>query len=91
MPFAAPLPCEATAFLLLWNGIPLELHLLRRCLSDTFFYRLRIVLFNRAGVGGAPLSSCLEEVLCKSLNADEIRLFEVLSLVSKQRMFQSFS
>ena len=34
-----------------WNGLPLELRLLPRSLSDTFYNRLKTVLFGRAGVG----------------------------------------
>ena len=35
------------------NGFPLELRLLSRTLSDTFYRRLKTVLFDRAGVGSA--------------------------------------
>jgi len=36
-----------------WNGLPLELRLLSRTFSDTFYRRLKTVLFDRAGVGSA--------------------------------------
>ena len=34
-----------------WNGLPLELRLLPRTLSDLFYVNLKTVLFGRAGVG----------------------------------------
>jgi len=47
----------------IWNGLPLELRLLSRRLSDTFCNRLKTVPFDRAE-SGAPLSnSGLEEAL----------------------------
>jgi len=36
-----------------WNGLPLELRLLSRTLSDTFYRRLKTVLFDCAEVGSA--------------------------------------
>ena len=36
-----------------WNGFTLELRLLSRTHSDTFYRRLKTVLFDRAGVGSA--------------------------------------
>ena len=55
--FARTTLMQARAFcvngLSVWNGLPLELHLLSRTLSDTFYRRLKTVLFDRAGVGSA--------------------------------------
>jgi len=36
-----------------WYGLSLELRLISRTLSDTFYNRLKTVLFERAGVGSA--------------------------------------
>jgi len=36
-----------------WSGLPLELLLLSRTLTNTFYNRLKTVLFDGAGVGSA--------------------------------------
>ena len=57
VPFALTTVMQARAFYVnvpsVWNSLPLELHLLSRTLSDAFYNRLKIVLFDRAGVGSA--------------------------------------
>ena len=55
VPFARTSTMQSRAFSVVgpvvWNGLPLELRLLPRSLSDTFYNRLKTVLFGRAGVG----------------------------------------
>ena len=55
VPFAHTTLIQVRAFCVngpsVWNGLPLELLLLSRTLSDTFHHRLKTVLFDRAGVG----------------------------------------
>ena len=55
VPFARTTTMQRRAFSVVgpvvWNGLPLELRLLPRSLSDTFYNRLKTVLFDRAGVG----------------------------------------
>ena len=55
VPFARTTLMEVRAFCVngpsVWNGLPLELRLLSRTLSDTFYRRPKTVLFDRAGVG----------------------------------------
>ena len=70
VPFARTATMQNRAFSVVgptvWNGLPLELRLLPRTLSDLFYVNLKTVLFGRAGVGstssrellrGAPDSS----------------------------------
>ena len=55
VPFARTATMQNRAFSVVgptvWNGIYLELRLLPRTLSDTFYTNLKTVLFGRAGVG----------------------------------------
>jgi len=55
VPFARTATMQRRAFSVVgpvvWNGLPLELRLLPRTVSDTFHNRLKTVLFDRAGVG----------------------------------------
>ena len=71
VPFARTYTMQSRAFSVVgpvvWNGLPLELRLLPRSLSDTFYNRLK--QFSLAVLeSGAPLSSPLEEVLYKYPN-----------------------
>ena len=54
VPFARTSIMQSRAFSVVgpavWNGLPLELRLFPRSLSDTFYKRLKTVLFCRAGV-----------------------------------------
>ena len=54
-PFARTATMQRRAFSVVgsvvWNGLPLEFRLLPRTLSDTFYNRLKTILFDRAGVG----------------------------------------
>src|SRR6218665_549600 len=56
-PFARTTLMQVRAFCVngpsVWNGLPLELRLLSRMLSDTFYRHLKTVLFDRAGVESA--------------------------------------
>src|SRR6218665_899251 len=49
-------------------AVPPELLLLSRTISDTFYRRLKTLLFDRAGVGSASEYSGLEEALYTFLN-----------------------
>jgi len=57
VPFARTTLVQARAFCVngpsVWNALPLELRLLSRMPSDTFYNRLKTVHFGRAGVGSA--------------------------------------
>jgi hypothetical protein len=71
VPFARTSTMLSSAFSVVgpvvWNGLPLELRLLPRSLSDTFYNRLKTVLLAVLELG-APLSSPLQEVLYKYQN-----------------------
>src|SRR6218665_2870836 len=57
VPFARTSTTQARAFSVVgpsvWNGLPLSQRLLPRILSDTFYSRLKTLLFSRARVGSA--------------------------------------